>query len=271
MTEGATEMRDEASDHAPWESLSEPVFVHELETPTVAGTLARAEEVAGCLYFDRMVVLVRVSGGMLVASPRRLVTELAGAGARLRQRHESPALHLRATVSWLEEEQRDGLLRRSYSTASILIVVSSDEVWSWHVGPHGTFSGTIESVSFRSTDARIPVLYEHGASRPAFRAEDSELRDRASSVFAIGTPAGYECTRQELDADSLVVEADRGALPFGPLDRTWPFPELWEQDAAWRHGLPGRALVVGRRPRLDVPTGWEIRTSELRDPAPYRT
>jgi hypothetical protein len=267
LSEMRFSMRNELSEIAAWGKMTKRLYVHELATPAMSGSLERSQESVGCAYFDRTVLLVRVSGGMLAASPRHLVAELAKAGKKLEQRQPTPARQLRATVSWLEEQQREGLLHRSYSTASIIITVSNEEVWSWHVGPHGTFSGTVEMLSFQSTDARMPVLYEHGVPKPAFRAADSELRDKATSVFNIGSPAGYECIRHEVGATSLVVEADRGALPFGPLTRTrtWSLRELCEHDAAWRYGLPGRALIVGRLPELQLPTGWEVRTSEVRD------
>jgi hypothetical protein len=169
-------------------------------------------------------------------------------------------------VNWLEGLQRDGLLRRSYSTASIILVVSSEEVWAWHVGPHGTFAGTIEKLSLESTDARMPVLYERGVPKPAFRPPDSDLRDKATSIFSIGSPAGYECVRHEVGPDTALVEADRATVPFGPLsDRSWSLKELCGGDAAWRHGLPGRALVVGRMQRLELPAEWEVRTRTVTD------
>ncbi len=257
-------MRNEISESAAWGKLTERMYVHELATPTITGPLERSQESVGCIYFDRTVLLVRVSGGMLAASPRQLVGELAKAGRNLEQREPTPASRLRATVSWLEEQQREGLLHRSYSTASIIIIVSGEEVWSWHVGPHGTFSGTIDKLAFQSTDARMPVLYERGVPTPAFRPPDSELRDNATSVFNIGSPAGYECVRHEVGPNSVIVEADRGTLPFGPLSEgSWSFKELCEKDAAWRHGLPGRALVVGRMQALELPPGWEVQTRAL--------
>jgi hypothetical protein len=257
-------MRNEISESAAWGKLTERLYVHELATPTVTGPLERSQESVGCAYFDRTVLLVRVSGGMLAASPRQLVAELAKAGRKLAERQPTPASQLRATVSWLEEQQREGLLHRSYSTASIIIVVSGQEVWSWHVGPHGTFFGTVDKLSFQSTDARMPVLYERGVPMPAFRPQDSELRDKATSVFNIGSPAGYECIRHEIGANSLIVEADRGTLPFGPLsDASWSLKDLCEKDAAWRHGLPGRALVVGHMQAVELPPGWEVQTSVL--------
>lgn len=259
-------MKNAISESATWGRLAEPLYVHELAPPTVAGPLERSQESVGCVYFGRTLLLIRVSGGMLVTSPRQLVAELASAGRKLRAALPSPAAQLRQTVSWLEELQRDGHLRRSYSTASIILIVSSEEVWAWHVGPHGTFAGTIEKLSLQSTDARMPVLYERGVPRPAVRPPDSDLRDKATSVFSIGSPVAYECIRHEVGPDTALVEVDRGTFPFGPLsDRSWSLNELCGADAGWRHGLPGRTLVVGRMQRLELPAGWEMQTTTVTD------
>jgi hypothetical protein len=147
----------------------------------------------------------------------------------------------------------------------MIIIVSSEEVWSWHVGPHGTFSGTVDKLSFQSTDTRMPILYERGAPIPTLRFPESELRDNATSIFSIGCPLGYECTRHKIGANSIVVEADRGTFPFGPLaaDEGWSLRELWEKDAGWRHGLPGRALVVSQMPEIEVPSGWGCQTTVI--------
>lgn len=110
----------------------------------------------------------------------------------------------------------------------------------------------------------MPVLYERGLPTPPFRPPDSELRDKATSVFNIGSPAGSECVRYQVGPNSVIVEADRGTLPFGPLSEgSWSFKELCEKDTAWRHGLPGRALVVGRLQALELPSGWEVQTTAL--------
>jgi len=215
-------------------------------------------------YIDRIVLLVRLDGGMLAAPKQQLVAELTE-GVQKLKRQSTPANQLRATISWLEERQREALFYRSVSTVSIIIIVSSEEVWSWHVGPHGTFSGTIDKLSFRSTDTRMPVLYECGIPIPPLRFTESELQDNASSIFYIGYPLGYECTRHKVEANSVIVEADRGTFPFGPLadDGSWSLRELWEKNAAWRHGVPGRALVVSQMQEIEVPSGWEVQTTVI--------
>jgi len=255
-------VKKEIPETTPWGDLTERLYVHELATPTVSGPLDSSTDKVGCAYFDRTILLIRVDGGALPAPPEQLVIEITKV-AKKRERQPTPASQLRATVNWLEDEQRDGLLHRTYTTASVIIIISIEEIWVWHVGPHGTFSGTMDKLSFRSTDARMPVLCKLGFPVLTYRFPGWEQRANAGSIFAVGTPMGYECTRHEVGPNSIVVETDRGTFPFGPLgaEESWSLKELWWKDAAWRHGLPGRALVIGRMPKIEIPFDWKVQTT----------
>ena len=261
-------MKNEISETAAWGELTERFYVHELSSPTISGPLAcPSTGSVGCAYFDRTILLIRIGGGHLVAPPKQLVAEITKIASK-RERQPTPASQLRATINWLDEEQREGLLQRSFATVSVLVIVSSVEILSWHVGPHGTFSGAMDKLLFRSTDARMPVLYKLGFPTPASRFPGWELRDKSSSGFLImGLPTGSECTRHEVGPNSIVVETDRGTFPFGPLgaEESCSLKELWNKDAAWRHGLPGRALVIGRMPKIEIPFDWKVQTTVYGD------
>ena len=59
----------------------------------------------------------------------------------------------------------------------------------------------------------------------------------------------------------IAIAFDRGALPFGPWPGAISAPELWNADAAWRHGLPGHAVAVGAVDvkTLALPDDWGAR------------
>ena len=173
-------------------------------------------------------------------------------------------------IGWLEAEYRSGYLQRSFTTAILLIAVSDGEVWVWLVSPNGIAHGSPTSMVFASTDLRHPVLRELGliGTRPYTPPPGLEISERASSMFPIGMSNGYETIRVQMAAGELMIAFEKACLPFGP----WPatpirLDELWELDAAWRHGLPGPAVVIGHvGPKdLSIPSGWRLREVPLTD------
>jgi hypothetical protein len=172
-------------------------------------------------------------------------------------------------VSWLELERESGFLERSYITASIILAVSDREVWTWLVSPHGLIQGTPDQMSVRSTDLRYPVLRRLGLMREAaFAFPGADAGEQATSIMCIGAPNGYESIRSRLERNSLMIALDRGTLPFGPIP-TEPVPltSLWEMDAAWKHGLIGRAIALGgiSPDALRLPEAWQIREVPLQN------
>lgn len=218
---GLPPMRNEISEGAAWGKLTERVYVHELATPTITGPLERSQESVGCIYFARTVLLVRVSGGMLAASPRQLVGELAKARRNLEQRAPTPASQLRATVSWLEEQQREGPLNRSYSTASI--IVSGEEVWSWHVGPTAPSPGRSTGYPCRAQMLECRCSTSVASRRPRFdprtrncatrlRPSSTSDRLRAPSVFDTRSDRTRSSSKPIVARCRLVL-SPRGAGP----------------------------------------------------------
>jgi hypothetical protein len=169
---------------------------------------------------------------------------------------------IQVVVSWLENEWGSGFLQRTYITATIVVAVSDDEVWTWLGSPHGAAHVHGGAASFVSTDLRYPVLRQMGLMRPpAYRFPGTDATDNASSIVCIGTPKGYECIRTRLSEGDLLLAFDRATLPFGP----WPteaisMEQLWSMDAGRRHGLIGRFIAVGSvaPDALQLPAGWRV-------------
>ena len=116
--------------------------------------------------------------------------EQADAAERLRRGSSGPVEHIERVVSWLEGEQRSGILEQSYTTASLVTVVDDSAVWTWHVGPHGAACGRRAGVRFRSTDSRYPVLRQLGVMKQsAVQIPGTVPSDNASSIYCIGTPS----------------------------------------------------------------------------------
>ncbi|MBA3562332.1 MAG: hypothetical protein H0W35_06405 [Actinobacteria bacterium] len=140
--------------------------------------------------------------------------------------------------------------------------MSETEVWTWLVSPHGVVHGSSDAMVFASTDVRYPVLRRLGVMRePAFMFPGTEIGDKSSSIFCIGTPNGYETIRTLVGRKEIVVALDRGTLPFGPLSaEPIALPSLWEMDAAWRHGRRGIAVALGRVDgrELGLPDTWNV-------------
>ncbi len=150
----------------------------------------------------------------------------------------------------------------------MIVAVSDREAWTSIVSPHGLVHGPPDGMLFGSTDLRYPVLRRYPELRrllkePTSNDPGTEAEDQASSLFAIGTNA--EKIRTHIDPGELVI-SDRGSLPFGP----WPeqriaLESLWTMDASWKHGLAGRAVVLGQVTPGDLalPPDWQVREAPL--------
>jgi len=105
--------------------------------------------------------------------------------------------------------------------------------------------------------------------QPAFPFAGTEAADQASSIFCVGTQAGYERIRTHVGAGEALIAFERASLPFAP----WPtqpirLHELWAMDAAWKYGLMGRAVVLGdaKIGDLVLPHDWKVREVPLQGP-----
>jgi len=260
---GKNSVRREFS-NAEWGDVSTSTRRYVLIPPRVApkpttGGLAGA---AGVAHSDRCSLLLWVAGGHLWGSHQVVVAAaVQQAQERLRTRTSKPMDLLHEIVAWLEQEHQDGVLKGAYSTASLIAVVSDEDLWSWHTSPHGLACGLVNALRFCSTDLRTPILRAHGQLPVrAWSSPGAHLADAASSIFCVGTPDGYEEIRCSLGNGEIAMAFDRACLPFGP----WPeFPwaprSLWEMEAAWNYGLPGHTLVLGRIEieDLSLPAGWQ--------------
>lgn len=246
---------------------------YELAPPTVAGEIRGISDTVGCAHARRASVIVRVGGGHLGSSRDELLRRVLD---EARSRLDATSVHtpeaskqIARLVSWLEVERESGFLERAYITATIILAVSDDEVWTWLVSPHGLVHGTPDHVSAISTDLRYPVLRRLGLLRePAFAFPGADAGDQATSIMCIGAPNGYESIRTRVARNEFVIALDRGTLPFGPLPtESIPLSRLWEMDAAWKHGLTGRAVVLGCAPPdgLSLPEGWQIKEMPLQE------
>lgn len=244
---------------------------YEVEPPTVTGEIRGISETVGCTHGRRASVIARVGGGHLRSSREELLRQLLE-GARLRldetyARTQNASEQIAEVVSWLEREKDSGFLERAYITATIILAVSDDEVWTWLVSPHGLVKGAPDNMSMTSTDLRYPVLRRLGfVQEPAFAFPGADVGDQATSIMCIGAPNGYERTRTRLGRNELVIALDRATLPFGPLPaESMPLSRLWQMDAAWKHGLTGRAVALGciAPNALRLPEGWQIREIQL--------
>lgn len=251
-------------DDARWGRITSELKRYEIVTPLVQGSSGgRSEEGIGAIHGERSSLIVRIGGGHLRAPPAELLDRMrVVARDRLGALGDGPVDHVASVVAWLEAEQREGLLERSYTTATLLVAVDDAEIWSWHSGPHGLVRASAGNVRFASTDLRIPVLRALGAMPPrGYASAEIDRIDQSSSVFCMDTPDGYERIRARLAPAEFVIALDRGALPFGP----WPREEVslddfWRLDAAWKHGEIGRAVAVGTASpdELRLPAGWRI-------------
>jgi hypothetical protein len=260
----------------PWGN-SAGVRRYEMATPLVEdvgetkSAMAAISDVA-CFHAARSSLILRVGGGHLRAPRDRILAELSKlAPSRLTTSGTAgPAHYVDRVVSWLEQEQQDGILERSYTTATLVVAVGNGEVWTWQASPHGLVHKYGQAFEFVGTDLRNPVLRAHGVIPPmTLNLPGAVTTDQASSIFCLGTPLGYERIRRTIEPGESVFAFERASLPFGP----WPTERLppavfWRMDAAWRHGAPGRAVVVGYvAPQdLDPPIGWEMREVPL-DPS----
>jgi hypothetical protein len=246
---------------------------YEVEPPKVTGEIRGISEAVGCTHGPRASVIARVGGGHLRNSREELLGRLLEE-ARLRldatcAQTQNASDQIAQLVSWLERERESGFLERAYITATIILAVSDDEVWTWLVSPHGLVQGTPDEVSATSTDLRYPVLRRLGLMQePAFAFPGADAGDQATSIMCIGAPNGYESIRTRLARNELVIALDRGTLPFGPLPTAYvPLTTLWKMDAAWKHGLTGRAVALGctAPDALRLPEGWQIKEIPLQE------
>jgi len=177
---------------------------------------------------------------------------------------------VRAFVGWLEKEHEDGFLSRSYTTATLIIAVSDSIIWTWSFCPHGVAHGSPDEMRFVGTDLRNPQLRRIGVlERLVFDQPGIQAGDKASSIFCIGTPRGYEAIQLKVTPGQAVVALDRGAFPFGRLpSQPIPLTSLWIMDAAWKHGLPGNVVVFGhlRPDDINVPEDWSLHEVQLGTP-----
>jgi hypothetical protein len=242
---------------------------YEIRAPILPGPLATLGGAVGLVHVDRCSLLLSIGGGQLRA-PRSALLEHVKANARhlLQRGRDNPVDRIERMITWLETEYRNGLLVDAFVTASLLVVVSDKEVWTWTVGPVGVASGARTAVQFRSVDFRYPVLRALGILKPAsFQFPATEPLDQASSVCCVGTPNGYERLVMELEKGGIVIALDRGCLPYGPLPKVpVPVKSIWELDAAWKHGLAGLAVAVGSFgiEDLGLPEEWKV--MEIQEP-----
>lgn len=246
---------------------------YEVAPPTVKGEIRGISEAVGCAHARRASLIARVGGGHLRGSREELLRRVLEE-ARLRldatyARTQNANDQIAELVSWLERERESGFLERAYITATIILAVRDDEVWTWLVSPHGLVRGMLDQVFATSTDLRYPVLRRLGLMpQPAFAFPGADAGDAATSIMCIGAPNGYESIRTRLAQNEVVLALDRGTLPFGPLPtESVPLTTLWEMDSAWKHGLTGRAVALGYVPpdSLRLPEGWQIREIPLQE------
>lgn len=246
-----------------WGLLSPTVRRFEITTPARSGPVLGISEVFGAVHVGRCSLVIRIGGGHLRASREDLLARIrTDAKDRLQHGSSTPVEHVERVVSWLEEEQRSGILEHSYSTASLIVAVSASEAWTWHVGPHGAACGSRTGIRFRSTDLRYPVLHRLGVLKPsALRSPGVFFREEASSIYCIGTPLGYEKLRMRMSVNEVVLVFEQGSLPFGPLtEDPIPIRALWDLEAAWKQGLQGMVIALGcvDTSTLDLPTEWHV-------------
>lgn len=235
----------------------------EIVTPLISGPPHGISQHFGCVHTGRCSVLLRVGGGHLRAPAEDLLARLRDdLPAHLGSTNGHPAESIRGVVAWLEHEQRVGYLERAYVTATILFAVSDAEVWAWNVGPNGVLRGGPSGVFFESVDLRYPVLRRIGVMADSTHQwPGTDVAERASSIFAIGTPAGYEEVCGPLLGGQVFGVLDRGCLPFGPLPTTSiTLERLWTMEAPWQYGLRGQAVLFGRcsAKELALPSDWRV-------------
>lgn len=246
--------RSEHDEDAVWSSLTGTLLRYEIRTPPSRAAFQNPEESSGCIHFGRLSLLLRIArGGHLSSSPSQVMEKtLEKAKAVLEKcaNTSRPSDAFKQVISWLEHEQESGFLSQCYTTATIVAVVGDKDIWSWHTSPQGIVSGSKDSLHFKSTDLRYPELIRQGLMKSSpLQLEDTEIRDKASSVFCLGTQDGYEFLRQKLGSEVCVFLAlDRALLPFG----SWPAvavssADLWSMDSAWRHGMAGIGLFIGSK------------------------
>lgn len=261
-------LRADFQEDSEWGPLSPGLHRYEIATPELLGPIHSISRTVGCVHTARASLILRIGGGHLQAPTEELLRTLIDkAPVRLAALTTGPAKFIANVVAWLEEEQRSGFLERSYTTATLLVVVSDSEAWTWLTSPHGLVHGRADGVVFRSTDLRYPVLRQLGViNEPAFRFPGAGAGDQASSICCVGAPDTYERIGTYIAPGEVVIALERGSLPFGP----WPahpiaLDALWAMDAAWKHGLAGRGVVLGHAENSDLalPHDWQMREVPL--------
>lgn len=263
------ELRSEFPEDGLWGSLPSSMRRYEVRSPPphapAGGRFIPAT--VGCVHGTRASLMVRIGGGHLVAPAEELLGRLQLEGpSRLDERHESPSAFFQAMVGWLELEHTEGFLRNSYTTASLLAATAGNEAWIWTMSPHGVATGSPTRMEFVTRDLRIPVLRDVGVVRKDVTPPRMEPFARASSIFCIGTPQGYERRREVLGSRDLVALFEAGSLPFGPLSAR-SLESIWAQDAAWKAGENSRVIILGdcEEATLGLPSGWTVQEIPLRE------
>lgn len=252
-----------------WEPLARTLRRYEVRSPEPRdGPKGRfLSSTVGCIHGTRASLVVRIGGGHLVAPPEDLLERLRREGpSRLDQLDETPSAFFRAMIGWLELEHAEGFLHNSYTTASLVAAAAGTKVWIWTMSPHGIASGTPARMEFVSRDLRIPVLRDTGVVRKDVTPPTMEPFAKASSIFCVGTPQGYERRSLVLGSRDLVAVFEAGSLPFGPLSaRT--LQSIWTADAARNEGENSRVIILGDCDiaTLGLPPGWTVEEFPLRE------
>jgi hypothetical protein len=217
----------------------------------------------GVAHAGRCTLLLWIAGGHLPAPHQEIATAAAlAAESHLKLREKSPAVQVKKLVAWLESQQTSGVLKNSYVTASLAVVVDDHEVWVWHTSPHGVMCGSLDGLRICGSDLRTPTLRQLGVlAAPISSSNDSQFIDNLSSVFCVGTTGGYEELRCSLGGKDVALIFDRASLPFGPnLKEPIPVSAVWSRDAGWNRGLAAHVVAIGEIEVDDllVPAGWHI-------------
>ena len=214
----------------------------ELATSRRDGVLGTVHEHAAIVHARRMSLMVRASQGELRHPLSEVFQQVHWLDACASQ--GSADARLARCIEFLEHQPRDGVVAGAYLTASAVVVVDDSSVLVWRVGPTAVFyAGADNTVTHVGQDWRVASLLRKGIAAPRAMGAAGSVLDETSSLFAVGSPDGYQLNEIAFRGGTCIV-MDRGALPFRP-ENVRVASELFAAEAGWQHGMAGHALLFG--------------------------